>query len=227
MLLFRRRRVRAHAAVREATKAGVTVLDRRLPLAESAKVLLRKAFPDHWSFLLGEIALYSFVVLVLTGTWLTLFFEPGTRETLYQGSYVPLDGLPVSAAYDSTLHISFEVRGGLLVRQMHHWGALVFLAAISVHLLRIFFTGAFRRPREFNWMIGVLLFLLALLEGSAATRCPTTCCRVPVCGPPTPSSCRSLSWELIWPSSCGAGHFPATFSTSGCTSCTSSSCPGR
>ncbi|UWE10448.1 cytochrome bc1 complex cytochrome b subunit [Actinacidiphila bryophytorum] len=165
MLLFRRRRVRAHAAVREATKAGVTVLDRRLPLAESAKVLLRKAFPDHWSFLLGEIALYSFVVLVLTGTWLTLFFEPGTRETLYQGSYVPLDGLPVSAAYDSTLHISFEVRGGLLVRQMHHWGALVFLAAISVHLLRIFFTGAFRRPREFNWMIGVLLFLLALLEG--------------------------------------------------------------
>lgn len=165
MLLFRRRRMRARAAVREAARTGVTVLDRRLPVSESAKVLLRKAFPDHWSFLLGEIALYSFVVLVLTGTWLTLFFEPGTKQAPYQGSYVPLDGLPVSAAYDSTLHISFEVRGGLLVRQMHHWAALLFLAAIGVHMLRIFFTGSFRRPREVNWMIGVLLFLLALLEG--------------------------------------------------------------
>jgi ubiquinol-cytochrome c reductase cytochrome b subunit len=165
MLLFRRRRERAHAVVREAVRTGFTVVDRRLPVAESAKVLLRKAFPDHWSFLLGEIALYSFVVLLLTGTWLTLFFEPGTKQAPYQGSYVPLVGLPVSAAYDSTVHISFEIRGGLLVRQMHHWAALLFVAAIGVHMLRIFFTGSFRRPREANWMIGILLFMLALLEG--------------------------------------------------------------
>jgi ubiquinol-cytochrome c reductase cytochrome b subunit len=165
VLLFRGRRERLGTAVRQAADTGFTVLDRRLPAAEAAKVLLRKAFPDHWSFLLGELALYSFVVLVLTGSWLTLFFDPGTREIVYHGSYTPLQGLPVSVAYDSTLHISFDVRGGLLVRQMHHWAALFFLSAIGVHLLRVFFTGAFRRPREINWMIGVTLFLLALLEG--------------------------------------------------------------
>ncbi|WP_435175492.1 cytochrome bc1 complex cytochrome b subunit [Actinacidiphila sp. bgisy145] len=154
-----------HTSARETALTGVAVLDRRLPLAEGAKSLLRKAFPDHWSFLLGELALYSLVVLVLTGTWLTLFFQPGTKQTPYHGSYAPLDGLPVSAAYDSTLHISFEVRGGLLIRQMHHWSALVFVAAIGVHLLRNFFTGSFRRPREINWMIGATLFLLAMLEG--------------------------------------------------------------
>jgi ubiquinol-cytochrome c reductase cytochrome b subunit len=154
------------AAGREAAETGFDVLDRRLPAAEAAKGLLRKAFPDHWSFLLGELALYSFVVLLLTGIWLTLFFDPSTaKEIPYHGSYVPLNGLPVTEAYNSTLHISFEVRGGLLVRQMHHWAALVFVTAIGVHMLRIFFTGAFRRPREVNWMIGVLLFFTALLEG--------------------------------------------------------------
>jgi ubiquinol-cytochrome c reductase cytochrome b subunit len=164
-MLFGRPRHQAQRLVREGAQTGFVVLDRRLPVARSAKVLLRKAFPDHWSYLLGELALYSFVVLLLTGTWLTLFFEPGTKELLYHGSYTPLEGLPVSAAYNSTLHISFDVRGGLLVRQMHHWAALVFLAAIGLHLLRNFFTGAFRRPREINWMVGVLLFGLALLEG--------------------------------------------------------------
>jgi len=164
-MLLRRRRQRVEGVLREAASTGFTVLDRRLPAAEGVKVLLRKAFPDHWSFLLGELALYSFIVLVLTGTWLTLFFQPGTQQVIYHGGYAPLDGLPMSAAYDSTLKISFDVRGGLLVRQMHHWAALVFLAAISVHMLRIFFTGAFRRPREANWMIGVLMLFLALLEG--------------------------------------------------------------
>ncbi|NUS14683.1 MAG: ubiquinol-cytochrome c reductase cytochrome b subunit [Streptomyces sp.] len=127
--------------------------------------MLRKAFPDHWSFLLGELALYSFVLLLLTGSWLTLFFDSGSRVIPYRGSYTPLDGVPVSEAYDSTLHISFDIRGGLLVRQMHHWAALLFVAALTVHMLRNFFTGSFRKPREINWMIGVLLFLTALLEG--------------------------------------------------------------
>ncbi|MFG2720117.1 cytochrome bc complex cytochrome b subunit [Streptomyces sp. NPDC048416] len=164
-MLFRRRRQHARAVAREAVRTGFTVVDRRAPVAEIAKALLRKAFPDHWSFLLGELALYSLLVLVLTGTWLTLFFEPGTKEALYNGSYVPLQGLPMSTAYLSTLHITFDIRGGLLIRQMHHWAALIFMAAISVHLLRIFFTGSFRRPREFNWAIGVSLFFLSLLEG--------------------------------------------------------------
>ncbi|MBY8882217.1 cytochrome bc1 complex cytochrome b subunit [Actinacidiphila acidipaludis] len=171
-MLFRRRRQRARRMAREAASTGFDVLDRRLPLAEAAKQLLRKAFPDHWSFLLGELALYSFVVLLLTGTWLTLFFEPGTRQTIYHGGYVPLQGLQMSQAYESTVHISLDVRGGLLMRQMHHWAALLFIASIGVHMLRIFFTGAFRRPREGNWMTGIALFILALLEGFAGYSLP-------------------------------------------------------
>nr|WP_230885768.1 ubiquinol-cytochrome c reductase cytochrome b subunit [Streptomyces spinoverrucosus] len=134
--------------------------------------LLRKAFPDHWSFLLGELALYSLIVLLLTGVWLTLFFKPEMTEVVYDGSYRPLRGVQMSAAFDSTLQISFDVRGGLLLRQTHHWAALVFLSAIGVHLLRIFFTGAFRRPRELNWVIGVTLFVLALAEGFAGYSLP-------------------------------------------------------
>ncbi|MFG2681147.1 cytochrome bc complex cytochrome b subunit [Streptomyces sp. NPDC048392] len=143
----------------------VGALDRRLPLSSAGKVFLRKAFPDHWSFLLGEIALYSLVVLVVTGVFLTFFFDPSLAEQPYTGSYVPLQGVMTSQAYASVLHISFDLGGGLLIRQIHHWGALVFVAAIGVHLLRIFLTGAFRRPREVNWTIGVTLFLLAMLEG--------------------------------------------------------------
>ncbi|MEU3254854.1 cytochrome bc complex cytochrome b subunit [Streptomyces sp. NPDC006997] len=143
----------------------VSVLDRRLPVSSAARKFLRKAFPDHWSFLLGELALYSFAVLVLTGVFLTFFFHPDMAERPYTGSYVPLQGVLVSEAYSSVLHISFDVRGGLLIRQIHHWGALVFVAAIGVHLMRIFLTGAFRRPREANWTVGVTMFLLAILEG--------------------------------------------------------------
>ncbi|WP_441349107.1 cytochrome bc1 complex cytochrome b subunit [Streptomyces sp. NTH33] len=146
-------------------------LDARLPLSDAGR-LMRKAFPEHWSFLLGEIALYSLVLLILTGVWLTLFFHPGMQEVVYTGPYAPLRGVRMSEAFDSTLRISFEVRGGLLLRQAHHWAALVFVAAIGLHLLRIFFTGAFRRPREINWVIGVTLFALALAEGFAGYSLP-------------------------------------------------------
>ncbi|MEU9444874.1 ubiquinol-cytochrome c reductase cytochrome b subunit [Streptomyces sp. NPDC048304] len=149
----------------------VRAVDRRLPLSQAGS-LLRKAFPEHWSFLLGEIALYSLLVLLLTGVWLTFFFQPDMREVVYAGPYVPLRGVRMSEAYDSTLHISFDVRGGLLMRQTHHWAALVFLAAIGTHMLRIFFTGAFRRPREGNWVIGLSLFVLSLAEGFAGYSLP-------------------------------------------------------
>ena len=129
------------------------------------KKSLNKAFPDHWSFMLGEIALYSFIILLLTGTYLTLFFDASMREVLYDGSYVPLKGIKMSEAYASTLHISFDVRGGLLMRQIHHWAALLFLASIVVHLMRVFFTGAFRKPRELNWVIGIGLLVLGIVEG--------------------------------------------------------------
>ncbi|MDN0199119.1 cytochrome b N-terminal domain-containing protein [Streptomyces sp. S.PNR 29] len=171
-MLLRRRRARAGARARHVGERTADWADGRLPVTEGGGLLLRKAFPEHWSFLLGEIALYSFVVLLLTGVWLTLFFHPSMTEVVYDGSYRPLDGVRMSEAYRSTLDISFDVRGGLLIRQLHHWAALVFLSAIGVHLLRIFFTGAFRRPREANWMIGVTLFLLALAEGFAGYSLP-------------------------------------------------------
>lgn len=126
---------------------------------------MRHVFPDHFSFMFGEIAAYSFFILVLTGVFLTFFFEPSAAEVLYHGTYEPLRGLEVSEAYASTLRISFEVPMGLLIRQMHHWSALIFTMAIVLHMGRIFFTGAFRRPRELNWMIGVTLLVLAMMNG--------------------------------------------------------------
>jgi ubiquinol-cytochrome c reductase cytochrome b subunit len=140
-------------------------LDDRFKMAKPARGLMTKVFPDHWSFLLGEIALFSFIVLLLTGTFLALFFEPSMVEVTYDGSYVPLRGIHMSKAYESALNLSFDVRGGLVIRQMHHWAALLFVAAILVHMGRVFFTGAFRKPREANWIMGVTLFILAFFEG--------------------------------------------------------------
>ncbi|WP_329102627.1 cytochrome bc complex cytochrome b subunit [Micromonospora sp. NBC_01699] len=147
-------------------------VDDRLQVATPLRALLNKVFPDHWSFLLGEIALFSFVVLLLTGVFLTFFFEPAMTEVTYNGSYAPLRGAHMSAAYASTLDISFDVRGGLIMRQMHHWAALLFMASIVVHMLRIFFTGAFRKPRELNWIIGTLLFWIGFLAGFSGYSIP-------------------------------------------------------
>ncbi|HET9893815.1 MAG TPA: ubiquinol-cytochrome c reductase cytochrome b subunit [Streptosporangiaceae bacterium] len=149
-----------------------SAIDNRFGAAAPLRSSLRKIFPDHWSFLLGEMALYSFVVLVLTGTFLTFFFKPSMTDVVYRGSYLKLDGVHMSEAFRSTLDISFDVRGGLLMRQIHHWAALLFLAAISIHVMRIFFTGAFRKPRELNWLIGVAMFALATFEGFAGYSLP-------------------------------------------------------
>ncbi|HYX94991.1 MAG TPA: cytochrome bc complex cytochrome b subunit [Geodermatophilus sp.] len=145
-------------------KAALEV-DDRLIVAGPLRRTLNKVFPDHWSFLLGEIALYSFVVLLISGTYLTFFFDASMREVVYNGTYAPLRGAEMSAAYESALYLSFDVRGGLFMRQVHHWAALLFVASIVVHLLRIFFTGAFRRPRETNWLIGVALLVLSFAMG--------------------------------------------------------------
>jgi ubiquinol-cytochrome c reductase cytochrome b subunit len=149
------------------TKLGHTAaeLDDRIVVSPWLRRTLNKVYPDHWSFLLGEIALYSFLILLLSGTYLTFFFDASMREVVYDGTYAPLRGVEMSAAYDSALSLSFDVRGGLFMRQLHHWAALLFVASIVVHLLRIFFTGAFRRPRETNWIIGVVMLVLALLMG--------------------------------------------------------------
>ena len=158
--------------VRKRVRSTASGIDARFGTAKFLSRVMTKVFPDHWSFFLGELALYSFVILILTGIFLTFFFQPSMTDMIYHGAYTRLDGVHMSEAYASTLRISFDVRGGLLMRQIHHWAALVFVASISVHLMRIFFTGAFRRPREVNWLIGTVMFALAAAEGFAGYSLP-------------------------------------------------------
>jgi ubiquinol-cytochrome c reductase cytochrome b subunit len=145
--------------------AASNYIDERTSVSGLLKELSRKVFPDHWSFMLGEIALWAFVVVFISGTFLTFFFQASMVPTHYTGAYAPMRGMEMTAAFDSALRISFDIRGGLLVRQIHHWAALVFVAGIGLHMLRVFFTGAFRKPRELNWVIGFVLFILAMAEG--------------------------------------------------------------
>jgi ubiquinol-cytochrome c reductase cytochrome b subunit len=144
---------------------AVEEFDERIGIAKGGKTFLDKIFPDHWSFMLGEIALYSFVVLLATGVFLTLYYIPSSAWVIYHGPYKPLDGQRVSEAFASTVNISFSVRAGLLMRQMHHWACDIFLGAIVVHMARVFFTGAFRKPRELNWTIGLTMLILSILNG--------------------------------------------------------------
>lgn len=154
--------------------ATADFLDTRVGISRIVKEFGRKIFPDHWSFLLGEIALYSFIVLILTGTFLTMFFVPSMTEVHYPQDALPvtMQGREMSEAFASTLHLSFHVRGGLLMRQIHHWAALIFVGAMTIHMLRIFFTGAFRRPRELNWLVGFTLLIMGLLAGFSGYSLP-------------------------------------------------------
>ena len=147
-------------------------LDNRMGGSAFFRESLNKVFPDNWSFMIGEIALYSFVILLLTGTYLTLFFHDSTQQVIYHGSYTRLQDVSMSDAYASTLNISFDVRAGLVIRQIHHWAALLFIAGMVVHASRVFFTGAFRKPREINWLIGVGLMALGIGEGFAGYSLP-------------------------------------------------------
>ena len=154
------------ATTTEKAAAGTAdFLDERLGLSHAVKFGARKVFPDHWSFMLGEVTLYSFIVLLISGTFLTLWFDPSMGFTTYEGAYAPLNGVEMSRAYASTLELSFDVRGGLLMRQVHHWAALLFVVGMTVHMFRVFFTGAFRKPRELNWILGAVLASIALLAG--------------------------------------------------------------
>ncbi len=147
-------------------------VDDRTGSAKGAGYLMKKVFPDHWSFMLGEIAMYSMIICLVTGAFLTFWYVPSMGLTIYNGSYVPLRGIEMSEAYKSTLDISFDIKGGLIIRQIHHWAALMFVVALVVHMFRVFFTGAFRKPREINWVIGSVLALLAIVEGFAGYSLP-------------------------------------------------------
>ncbi|SEF72921.1 ubiquinol-cytochrome c reductase cytochrome b subunit [Nonomuraea solani] len=150
-----KRRAQIVAGSAKVARDSLISLDDRLPFARWLRPQLRKLFPSHWSFLLGELALYAFVMLVLTGTFLTLFYKPNP-----------------DVAYESVVELSLDVRGGLLIRQLHHWSATVFVLAIVAHMCRVFFTGAFRKPRELTWMLGVTLFALALFESFLGVSLP-------------------------------------------------------
>ncbi len=147
-------------------------LDDRLGTNRFTRRALDKVFPDHWSFLLGELTMYCLMLLIATGTYLTLFFRASAKEVTYNGRYAPLRGLKMSEAYESTIRLSFDVRAGLLIRQIHHWAALLFLAAIVAHLCRIFFTGAFRKPRELNWLVGLSMLILGIVNGFSGYSLP-------------------------------------------------------
>jgi ubiquinol-cytochrome c reductase cytochrome b subunit len=147
-------------------------VDDRTGGAKGVSFLMKKVFPDHWSFMLGEIAMYSMIICLLTGVFLTFWFVPSQSQVVYDGSYIPLQGVTVSDAYRSTLNISFDIRGGLLIRQIHHWAALIFVVSVFVHMARVFFTGAFRKPREINWVFGTILSMLACIEGFAGYSLP-------------------------------------------------------
>jgi ubiquinol-cytochrome c reductase cytochrome b subunit len=146
-------------------RGAARAVEERTHAAPFGLKALRYLFPEHWTFLLGEVALYTFIVLIATGTYLALFFHPSTAQVVYHGSYAPLDGMRMTEAYRSTVHLSLDVRAGLLMRQTHHWAADVFVAAIAIHLMRIVFTGAFRKPRELTYYVGLTILTLALLEG--------------------------------------------------------------
>ena len=151
---------------------GLDQLDQRYHPAAGMRKQFNKVFPTHWSFMLGEVALYSFIIILLSGTYLALFFDPSMAEVVYDGPFDNLRGVHMSRAYESTLEISLEVRGGLFVRQVHHWAALLFLASMVVHMFRVYFTGAFRKPREANWVIGILLIFLGTFEGFSGYSLP-------------------------------------------------------
>jgi ubiquinol-cytochrome c reductase cytochrome b subunit len=161
----------------DAEKAGFDAVDDRLGTSSFLQKALDHIFPDHWSFMVGEIAMYSFVILLITGIYLALYYTPSSTDVVYkctpgQHCYLPLVGQHMSEAYQSVINISFDVRGGLVMRQVHHWAAIVFLAAVAFHLCRVFFTGAFRKPRELNWVIGLSLLLMVMLEGFSGYSLP-------------------------------------------------------
>jgi hypothetical protein len=201
----------------KATRGTLRYVDDRLGSAGFLRRSFNKVFPDHWSFMLGEIALYSFVILLLTGTYLTLFFHASSAEVIYNGSYQPLKGVAMTEAYASTLHISFDVRGGLLMRQIHHWAALLFVSSIVVHLFRVFFTGAFRKPRS-TGTSGSGCSCWPSSKASPATPCPTTCSPAPGSGSRIRSSRASRSSAPTSPTSSSAVSTPAPTSSQGCSS---------
>jgi ubiquinol-cytochrome c reductase cytochrome b subunit len=133
---------------------------------------LRRDPDDRWAAAFGRIAGYSFAVAVVTGVLLLPLFRPSMATVVYRGSYRLLDGVPVSQAYRSVLGTSFDVRGGLLIRQVHHWAADLFVAAICLRLLRAFFRGRFSGRTLPDWLIWVALLPAGMFTAYTGTILP-------------------------------------------------------
>ncbi|GMT47616.1 MAG: menaquinol-cytochrome c reductase cytochrome b subunit [bacterium] len=133
--------------------------DERLELGKFKDKFLSKTFPTHPTFLLGEIALFSFITLVITGIFLGFLYEPSTKLVSLFGAMVP-------SAYASVVRIDL-LPMGMIIRRIHHWSAMIMIAAIFAHLMRIYFTAAYKKPREINWLVGLSLWGIAM--GAAFT----------------------------------------------------------
>jgi ubiquinol-cytochrome c reductase cytochrome b subunit len=136
---------------------------RRIGLA--IEELRQRPFQLHWTNIFGVVAAACLVVLMITGVVLMIFYSPSNEPVAYHGSYSPLNGVEVSRAFQTTMMISFDLPGGIVIRQAHHWSALLLPAALSMQLLIMFFRGAFRRPRRLRWLLVFGLLIVAMLGG--------------------------------------------------------------
>ncbi|MCU1415862.1 MAG: ubiquinol-cytochrome c reductase cytochrome b subunit [Schumannella sp.] len=139
-------------------------LERALDTAGWTKAIQRSA-PTHWTGMFGVVTMASVAVLFVTGVVLMFFYAPSSERVVYSGVYGPLHGMEVSKAFASTLTVSLDVPGGLLIRQAHHWAALLLPASIIMQLLATFFIGGFRGSRVWMWALLFLTLIVALAGG--------------------------------------------------------------
>jgi len=124
-------------------------LDERLGISDIYQVVLDRKVPKvNWWFTLGSASLFLLIVQVITGIMLTVYYVPSPDH-----------------AYDSVNYIMNEVQFGWLIRGIHHWAASLLVITVFLHLLRVFFYGAYKYPREFTWITGVVLFIATLGMG--------------------------------------------------------------
>jgi ubiquinol-cytochrome c reductase cytochrome b subunit len=127
-------------------------LQERLPVSgDQLRELTNEPVPNHlkaWWFAIGGTPAYLFVVQVATGILLAVYYQPAP-----------------ATAYESVRFITEEAAYGWFLRGLHKWGATLMIAAVILHQMRVFFTGAYRKPREINWMVGMLLLICTLLLG--------------------------------------------------------------
>lgn len=124
----------------------------RLPISgDDLRELTNEPVPNHlkrWWFALGGTPAYLFVIQIITGIMLAIYYQPAA-----------------ATAYESVRYITEEAAFGWFLRSLHKWGATFMIAAVILHQMRVYFTGAYRKPREINWMVGMCLLICTLMLG--------------------------------------------------------------